>query len=146
MSNDKLRQFASDLFDAWAGADQDVEPFMAFFTADVRVELMVREGMMQGVPTRYDKAAWRAQAIAESQVSKLVQDITHVIGDERGLAIEAVGRLEIAGRPYQNRYCYLAELTDGRISAFRIYLDTLYAAEAVKWLVDAHQSVPGEKA
>jgi ketosteroid isomerase-like protein len=145
MSSEKMRRFASDLFDAWAGAGDDVEAFMAFFTDDVRVELMVREGMMQGVPTRYDKAAWRAQAIAESRVSRLVQDITHVVGDESGLAIEATGRLEIAGRPYRNRYCYVAELTGGRISAFRMYLDTLYAAEAVKWLVDANQPVPGEQ-
>jgi ketosteroid isomerase-like protein len=145
MTNDKLYRFAHDLFAAWARAGEDIEAFMAFFADDVRVELMVREGMMQGVPSHYDKASWRAQAIAESKVSELIQDITHVIGDESGLAIEATGRLEIAGRPYRNRYCYVAELTNGRISTFRMYLDTLYAAEAVKWLVDAHQPVPGDK-
>lgn len=143
MSNEKLNQFAQDLFSAWANAGDDIEAFMAFFTDDVRVELMVREGMMRGVPIHYDKAAWRAQAIAESRVSKLTQDITHVVGDDSGLAIEATGRLEIAGRPYRNRYCYVAELTRGRISAFRMYLDTLYAADAVQWLVDAEQPIPG---
>jgi ketosteroid isomerase-like protein len=144
MSKFQARQFASDLFDAWAKAGDDVDAFMAYFTDDVRVELMVREGVMQGVPAHYDKAAWRAQAIAESQVSKLVMDITHVLGDESSLAIEAIGRLDIAGHPYENRYCYVAELRGGKISAFRIYLDTLYAAQAVQWLVDAHQPVPGE--
>jgi ketosteroid isomerase-like protein len=144
MSKFQAHRFASGLFDAWAKAGDDVDAFMAYFTDDVRVELMVREGMMQGVPTHYDKAAWRAQAIAESQVSKLVMDITQVLGDESALAIEATGRLDIAGHPYENRYCYVAELKDGRISAFRIYLDTLYAAQAVQWLVDADQPVPGE--
>jgi ketosteroid isomerase-like protein len=161
MSKFQARQFASDLFDAWAKAGDDVDAFMAYFTDDVRVELMVREGVMQGVPAHYDKAAWRVQAIAESQVSKLVMDITHVLiaesqvsklvmdithvlGDESSLAIEAIGRLDIAGHPYENRYCYVAELRGGKISAFRIYLDTLYAAQAVQWLVDAHQPVPGE--
>ena len=33
----------------------------------------------------------------------------------------------------------------GKIRAFRMYLDTLYAAQAVQWLVDAHQPVPGEE-
>lgn len=144
MSQFEARQYASDLFDAWAKAGDDIDAFMAWFTDDVRVELMVREGMMQGVPTHYDKAAWRAQAIAESRVSKLVMDITHVLGDERALAIEATGRLDIAGHRYANRYCFIAELTGGKIRAFRMYLDTLYAAQAVTWLVDANQPVPGE--
>jgi ketosteroid isomerase-like protein len=146
MSKFEARRYADELFDAWAKAGDDIDAFMAWFTEDVRVELMVREGQMQGVPSHYDKAAWRAQAIAESQVSKLVMDITHVLGDASGLAIEATGRLDIAGHAYENRYCFVAELRDGKISAFRMYLDTLYAAQAVQWLVDAHQSVPGEAA
>lgn len=144
MNTDKLRRYADDLFDAWAKAGDDIDGFMAWFADDVRVQLMVREGQMQGVPSHYDKAAWRAQAIAESQVSKLVMEITHVVGDESGLVIEATGRLDIAGHPYENRYCFVAELRGEKIWAFRMYLDTLYAAQAVQWLVDAHQPVPGE--
>ena len=146
MSDFDARRYAADLFDAWAKAGDDIDGFMAWFTDDVRVELMVREGAMQGVPSHYDKAAWRAQAIAESQVSKLVMEITHVLGDASGLVIEATGRLDIAGHPYENRYCFVAELGEGgKIRAFRMYLDTLYAAQAVQWLVDAHQPVPGEE-
>ena len=144
MSQFEARRYADDLFDAWAKAGDDIDGFMAWFTDDVRVELMVREGQMQGVPSHYDKAAWRAQAIAESRVSKLVMDITHVLGDATGLAIEATGRLDIAGHAYENRYCFVAELRGGKVGAFRMYLDTLYAAQAVRWLVDAHQAVPGE--
>ncbi|RYD86248.1 MAG: hypothetical protein EOP61_38000, partial [Sphingomonadales bacterium] len=71
MTTTQTRQFATDLLDAWSKAGDDVELFMAYFTDDVRVELMVREGLIQGVPTHYDKAGWRAQAIAESRASKL---------------------------------------------------------------------------
>ncbi len=148
MSTFDARRYAADLFEAWAKAGDDIDGFMVWFTSDVRVQLMVREGQMQGVPSHYDKAAWRAQAIAESKVSKLVMEITlvlgDVLGDSGGLVIEATGRLEIAGHPYENRYCFVAELAGGKIRAFRMYLDTLYAAQAVQWLVDAHQPVPGE--
>ena len=72
------------------------------------------------------------------------RSLQHVLGDENGLAIEATGRLDIAGHPYENRYCFVAELRGGKVGAFRMYLDTLYAAQAVQWLVDAHQAVPGE--
>ncbi len=146
MSHFDMDRYAAELFRDWAGAGEDIDAFMDWFTDDVRVELMVREGMMQGVPTHYDKAAWRAQAIAESQVSKLVMEITHVVGNETGIVIEATGRLDIAGHPYENRYCFVAQLRGGKISAFRMYLDTLYAAQAVQWLVDAHQTIPGEAA
>ena len=144
MSQFEARRYADDLFDAWAKAGDDSDGFMTWFTDDVRVELMVREGQMQGVPSHYDKAGWRAQAIAESQVSKLVMELTHVLGDETGVVIEATGRLDIAGHPYENRYCFVAELTGGKIRAFRMYLDTLYAAQAVQLLVDAHRPVPRE--
>ncbi len=144
MSNTDLRRFAGDLFHAWAKAGEDVDGFMAFFTEDVRVSLMVREGLIPGVPTHYDKAGWRAQAIAESEVSKLVLDIQHVIGDANGMAIEAIGNLEVAGHAYQNKYCFIADLSGAQISGFRVYLDTLYAVEAVKWLLDADQRVPGD--
>lgn len=146
MTEERHRRYATELFDAWANAGDDIDAFMDYFSDDVRVELMVREGAMQGVPSQYDKAAWRAQAIAESQVSKLVMDITHVLGGESGLVIEATGRLDIAGHRYENRYCFVAELRGGKIAAFRMYLDTLYAAQAVQWLVEAHRPVPGEGA
>lgn len=138
-----LRPFARDLCAVWGRVGEDVEPFMAFFTEDVRVELMVHDGLMKGMAGPFDKAGWRAQAIAEAAVSKLDLIVDHVGGGDDFLAIEATGNLSIAGHPYRNRYCFVAELAGGKVRRFRIYLDTLYAMQAVQWLRDAARPVPG---
>ncbi len=124
---------------AWAKAGTDIDGFMAFFDDDVRGELMVREDLMPKLRGPFDKAGWRAQALAESQVSPLVMTVDHAFGDLDNIAIEATGRLDVAGYAYENRYAFVGELAEGRIRRFRIYLDTLHAMEVVKHLQASDQ-------
>ncbi len=57
-------------------------------------------------------------------------EINQVHGSDGAVVIECVHHgVTHRGEPYENRYCYIYELADGRIRAIREYSDSYYARE-----------------
>jgi ketosteroid isomerase-like protein len=59
-------------------------------------------------------------------------EVRQAIGESDCVAIEWITRARnAAGRAYENYYCYMFRLGNGKIREVREYLDTLYAKEVL---------------
>lgn len=58
--------------------------------------------------------------------------VERIHGSETSVAVETVNSgTTFKGTEYRNRYCYIYEITDGKISAIREYADSHYARDAL---------------
>lgn len=90
-----------------------------------------------------DKKAFRDWVYKESRVTDLKVAVRGITASKDRLALEATSEMNISGNSYCNVYHWLFEIKEGKISAARFYLDTLFAKQAMGWVEE--QVVAGKK-
>lgn len=115
----------------------DVDPFFDLFHDDASFTTMAQKGMLPTLAGTLDKKGFRDWVYKESRVTDLSVKVEGVTADENRLALEASSEMIVNGNSYNNSYHWLFEIKDGKISAARFYLDTLFAKKAMEWVDDA---------
>ena len=115
----------------------DVDPFFDLFHDDATFTTIAQKGMLPLLAGTLDKKAFRDWVYKESRVADVAVKVEGVTADEDRLAVEASSSMTMNGHPYNNRYHWLFEIKEGKISAARFYLDTLFAKEAMRWVDEA---------
>lgn len=138
MSAEYNRKLAHDLMKAWSiDIGGDIEPYMALFSDDAVLEPMANSELFPQLKGPWSKQHWRDYLIAELKMFPIRFIVTGVTADEDRVAIEAMGDVNINGHLYNNRYHFLVEVRDGKVSKLRFYMDTLYAKQALGWIEEA---------
>ncbi|KIW90892.1 uncharacterized protein Z519_08675 [Cladophialophora bantiana CBS 173.52] len=96
--------------------DGDVDPFFDLFYDEASFTIMFRARMY------------------ESLITALSMKVEGIAADKKRLALEASSDVRANGNSYHNYYLWLFEIKDGKISAARFYLDTLFAKNAIDWM------------
>lgn len=130
MSNSANREIIRQMFDALANADS--RPFVALMADDVVWNVMGRtkwSGTYRGKPAVLNdllgvlrsRLATRYRATAQ----RILADGDYVVVQARGEATT------ITGAPYDNEYCFIYRLEDGKIKEVTEYLDTELVTSAL---------------
>ncbi|KIW90816.1 uncharacterized protein Z519_08599 [Cladophialophora bantiana CBS 173.52] len=135
---DANKKLAYEICEKWSvPKGGDVDPFFALFHDNATFTTIAQKDMFPRLAGTLDKAAFRDWVFKESRVGDVKVTVEGITADEDRLALEASSQMEINGNSYCNRYHWLFEIEDGKISAARFYLDTLFAKEAMRWVDEA---------
>lgn len=110
----------------------DVDTFLDCLSDDVVFETPVRHPIFAGHKT---KGELRTEL---SMMHKVLPQgvkltITSMTAEDDRVHAEITGEgTSIDGKPYNNRYHYAAVISEGKISVFRDYFDSLYAIETLE--------------
>lgn len=115
----------------------DVEPFFDLFHDDATFTTIAQKGMLPLLAGTLSKDEFRAWVFKESRIGDVSVKVEGTTASEDRLAVEASSDMNINGNSYCNRYHWLFEIKDGKISAARFYLDTLFAKQAMQWVEEA---------
>jgi uncharacterized protein len=115
----------------------DVDPYFDLFHDDATFTTIAQKDQLPILAGTLDKKGFRDWVFKESRVSDVAVRVEGITADENRLALEASSDMELNGNSYKNRYHWLFEIKDGKISAARFYLDTLFAREAMRWIEEA---------
>jgi uncharacterized protein len=110
----------------------DVKAAFANLTEDVRWKIPGSITGMSGVKNGKSEIIGFLRVAAKVFPPGMQTEIrtTHVDGDT--VIVEMVNRSQTAnGRPYENEYCFVFELADGKIREIREYVDTQRAHEII---------------
>lgn len=139
------RQLAYKICETWSvPKGGEVEPFFDLFHDDATFTTMAQKGMLPILAGTLDKKGFRDWVFKESRVTDLLVRVEGITADEDRLAVEASSEMTVHGNSYNNAYHWLFEIKDGKISAARFYLDTLFAKRAMEW-VDEAEDAQGTK-
>lgn len=128
MTSDQSRQI---VLDAWkAFASQDPAQAAPFFTEDA--EWIAPPGNATAIALdgpshmvgRDAIAAFATQGFRRMFSDVRIEFLT-VLADGDTVVVEERMRAQANGRPYDNAYCFIFKLQDGRIRQVREYMDTL---------------------
>lgn len=135
---DANRKLAFEICERWSvKKGGEVEPYFQLFHDDATFTTIAQKGMFPILAGTLTKDEFRAWVFKESRVGDVKVQVEGITADEDRLALEASSDMVINGNSYCNRYHWLFEIKDGKISAARFYLDTLFAKEAMKWVDEA---------
>lgn len=135
---DANKKLAYEICQKWSvKKGGDVDPFFDLFHDDATFTTIAQEGMLPRLAGTLDKAAFRDWVFKESRVGDVSVKVEGITADEDRLALEASSNMVINNNSYCNRYHWLFEMKEGKISAARFYLDTLFAKEAMRWVDEA---------
>ena len=114
----------------------DVEPFFAFFhdMTTPHSRPWLRRNFYLNWRERMNKQGFREWGFNESRITDLSVKVEGITASEDRLALEASSNMEVNGNSYCNVYHWLFEIREGKISAARFYLDTLFAEKAIEWM------------
>ncbi|EXJ71820.1 uncharacterized protein A1O5_05630 [Cladophialophora psammophila CBS 110553] len=135
------RQLAHKIVETWSiDVGGDVDPFFNLFHDDATFTTMAQKGMLPILAGTLDKKGFRDWVYKETRVSATKLKVEGITADENRLALEASSDMVVNGNSYQNCYHWLFEIRDGKISAARFYLDTLFAKKAIEWVEEAEEA------
>jgi len=135
------RQLAHEIIKRWSiDIGGDVEPYFELFHDDATFTTMAQKGMLPILAGTLDKQGFRDWVYKETRVSATKLKIEGITADEDRLALEASSDMVCNGHSYKNSYHWLFEIRDGKISAARYYLDTLFAKQAMEWMQEAEDA------
>lgn len=135
------RTLAHQIIDRWSiEKGGDVDPFFDLFHDDATFTTMAQKDMFPILAGTLDKKGFRDWVYKETRVGATKLKCEGITADENRLALEASSDMVINGNSYKNVYHWLFEINDGKISAARFYLDTLFAKQAIDWVADAEKA------
>jgi uncharacterized protein len=120
----------------------DVEPFFDLFHKDATFDTMAKRDLFPEVGGRMNWQQFHDYVYNESRWTDLRVQVVGTTAQVNRLAVEADGKMDVKGKIYNNVYHWVFELRDGKISAARFYLDTLYAKQFVEWLKEEGANMP----
>ncbi|KAL2061492.1 hypothetical protein VTL71DRAFT_6869 [Oculimacula yallundae] len=133
------RQLAGDICKKWSvPKGGDVEPFFALFHDDATFTTMAKPELFPRLGGTKTKEEFKEWVYHESRLTDLVVNCEGVTADADRVAVEASSTMSVNGNEYNNLYHWLFEVKDGKISAARFYLDTLFAKKAIEWMSEIH--------
>ncbi|KIW31164.1 uncharacterized protein PV07_02833 [Cladophialophora immunda] len=132
------RKLAYKICETWSvPKGGDVDPFFDLFHDDASFTTMAQKGMLPRLAGTLDKKGFRDWVYHESRITDLSVKVEGITADENRLALEASSNMNVNGNSYNNYYHWLFEIQDGKISAARFYLDTLFAKKAMEWMEES---------
>lgn len=132
------RQLAYKIVETWSiDVGGDVDLFFDLFHDDATFTTMAQKGMLPILAGTLDKKGFRDWVYKETRVAATKLKVEGITADENRLALEASSDMVVNGNSYKNCYHWLFEIRDGKISAARFYLDTLFAKKAIEWVEEA---------
>lgn len=124
MNTDDNKALVAEAFDAFSKGD--ARPFLRLMTAEVEWEVVGSAD--------WGRVYRGKKAVIEDLLGPLASQIeggsvaitaTSILGDGDRLVVEGQGRsTTVRGEPYDNRYCFVMTLADGRITHLTEYMDS----------------------
>ncbi len=108
----------------------DVEGFMDCLAEDVRYTFFGSHSLARTFEGKEDILHNLLASLGEFLATPLKLEITNMIGEGDQVVMEALGQSETkSGDTYNNIYCMVVTVREGKIAAVREYLDTELVSE-----------------
>ena len=123
--NKKLIQ---DVFDAWAGGDG-----AAFFNAlaeDVQWTVIGSGPVSQTYTSRQAFLDGATKPLSAKLAGPIQPTVVNIIGEGDNVVLQWEGKATSkAGNPYNNSYCWVMRINDGKVREGTAYIDTALVAD-----------------
>jgi uncharacterized protein len=130
MTTEQNKQLIQEIFSALSRGDS--KPFVESLAGDVRWTLA---GTTPWSRTYDGKPAVLAELLGPlfaQFADRYTSEATRLTAEDDRVVVEASGRVTTkAGVPYNNSYCYVLRLADGRVKEITEYFDTQLVATAL---------------
>lgn len=128
MSLVENKQRIEDAFTAWAGGDGGA--FFRLLAPDVRWTVIGHTPISGTYITRQEFMEGAARPLGERLESALEPKLLEVIAEGDAVVVRWEGRaLSKRGVPYNQSYCWVMRIAEGRVQEGTAYLDTQLVSE-----------------
>jgi len=130
MDRDQKKQLVLDTWQAIAVGD--VKAAFANLSDDIRWKIPGSLAQLSGVKNGKGEVLEFLRAASKIFPPAMRSEILTTFVDGDSVIVEMVNRSETArGHPYENEYCFIFQLADGKIREIREYVDTQRADQLV---------------
>ena len=128
MSAAENKKLIQDVFDAWAGGDG-----MAFFNTlaeDVRWTVIGTSPVSRTYTSRQAFVDGAAKPLNAKLAGPIQPTVVNIIAEGDNVVLQWEGKATTkAGKPYNNSYCWVMRIADGKVREGTAYIDTELVAD-----------------
>ena len=128
MSAAENKKLIQDVFDAWAGGDG-----MAFFNTlaeDVRWTVIGTSPVSRTYTSRQAFVDGAAKPLTAKLAGPIQPTVVNIIAEGDNVVLQWEGKATTkAGKPYNNSYCWVMRIADGKVREGTAYIDTELVAD-----------------
>ncbi len=128
MSAAENKKLIQDVFDAWASGDG-----MAFFNTlaeDVRWTVIGTSPVSRTYTSRQAFVDGAAKPLTAKLAGPIQPTVVNIIAEGDNVVLQWEGKATTkAGKPYNNSYCWVMRIADGKVKEGTAYIDTELVAD-----------------
>ena len=128
MSAAENKKLIQDVFDAWAGGDG-----MAFFNTlaeDVQWTVIGTSPVSRTYTSRQAFVDGAAKPLTAKLAGPIQPTVVNIIAEGDNVVLQWEGKATTkAGKPYNNSYCWVMRIADGKVREGTAYIDTELVAD-----------------
>ncbi len=128
MSAAENKKLIQDVFDAWAGGDG-----MAFFNTlaeDVQWTVIGTSPVSRTYTSRQAFVDGAAKPLTAKLAGPIQPTVVNIIAEGDNVVLQWEGKATTkAGKPYNNSYCWVMRIADGKVKEGTAYIDTELVAD-----------------
>ncbi len=128
MSAAENKKLIQDVFDAWAGGDG-----MAFFNTlaeDVQWTVIGTSPVSRTYTSRQAFVDGAAKPLTAKLAGPIQPTVVNIIAEGDNVVLQWEGKATTkAGKPYNNSYCWVMRIADGKVREGTAYIDTDLVAD-----------------
>ena len=128
MSAAENKKLIQDVFTAWAGGDD-----MAFFNTlaeDVQWTVIGTSPVSRTYTSRQAFVDGAAKPLTAKLAGPIQPTVVNIIAEGDNVVLQWEGKATTkAGRPYNNSYCWVMRVADGKVREGTAYIDTELVAD-----------------
>ncbi len=128
MSTAENKKLIQDVFDAWASGDG-----MAFFNTlaeDVRWTVIGTSPVSRTYTSRQAFVDGAAKPLTAKLAGPIQPTVVNIIAEGDNVVLQWEGKATTkAGKPYNNSYCWVMRIADGKVREGTAYIDTELVAD-----------------